>query len=77
MARPDSTPTLATITVPTLFVHGDEDVIVGAAEMRRMQESVPGARLETVDGAGHACNVERPAAFNHLLVDFLASLPRG
>jgi len=73
-ARPDSTPTLSTITVPTLFIAGAQDVIVPAAEMRAMHEQVAGSAFEVIAGAGHACNFERPAAFNHLLGEFLVGL---
>jgi 3-oxoadipate enol-lactonase len=73
-ARPDSTPTLPTITVPTLFVSGAQDVIVPSAEMRAMQALVRGSAIEVIAGTGHACNFERPAAFNHLMGDFLGAL---
>ena len=72
--RPDATATLATITVPTLIVVGDEDVLTPAAESRAMHAAIAGSRLEIVSGAGHLSNVERPAAFNHVLGEFLASL---
>ena len=74
MARPDSTSDLATIDVPTLVVVGDEDALTPPAEARRLHEGIRGSRLEIVAGAGHVSNLERPAAVNHLLRDFLASL---
>lgn len=75
MARPDSTPTLPSITVPVLIVVGDEDVLTPAAESRAMHAAIPGSRLEVIARAGHASNVERPAAFTRVLCDFLESLP--
>jgi 3-oxoadipate enol-lactonase len=72
--RPDSTDTLATIDVPTLIVVGDEDVITPATESRAMHDAIHGSQLEVVRGAGHLTNVERPAAFNHVLNEFLASV---
>ena len=74
MARPDSTPTLATIDVPTLVVAGGEDVIAPEREMRAMHAAIPRSRFEVIAGAGHLSNLERPAAFNHVLSEFLASL---
>jgi len=74
MTRADSTPTCATITVPTLVIVGDEDVITPAKEMRRMQESIPGSSLEVLRQAGHLSNLERPAAFNTVVSEFLATL---
>ena len=77
MARPDSTPDLATIDVPTLVVVGDEDVLTPPRESHALHEGIRGSRLELLAGAGHASAVERPAAFNLVLRDFLAALPAG
>lgn len=74
MARPDSTPTLAEIDVPTLVVAGDEDVLAPPAEARAMQAAIRGSRLEVIAGAGHLSNFERPAAFNHVTGEFLSAL---
>jgi pimeloyl-ACP methyl ester carboxylesterase len=72
--RPDSTPTLPTISVPTLVVAGDEDVLSPPKELRLMHRSIPGSRLEVLAGAGHLSSVERPAAFNIVLGEFLFAL---
>jgi 3-oxoadipate enol-lactonase len=72
--RPDATATLATITVPTLIVVGEDDVLTPVSEARAMHAAIPASRLEIVVGAGHLPNVERPAAFNHILSEFLGSL---
>ena len=74
MQRPDSTPTLATITVPTLVIVGDEDVPTPVKDARAMHQGIPGSRLEIVAGAGHLANLERPAAFNHLMTEFVGAL---
>lgn len=74
LARPDSTATCATIDVPTLIVAGDEDVLTGPKEAARLAESIQGSRMEILKGAGHLTNVEKPAAFNTVLSEFLASL---
>lgn len=72
--RPDSTPLLSGIDVPTLVVSGAEDTLVLPDEMRAMATAVRGSRFESITGAGHACRYERPAAFNHVVAEFLASL---
>jgi len=72
--RPDSTPTLATIDVPTLIIVGDEDVLTPPQEARAMHALIAGSRLEILEGAGHVSNVERPAAFNHVASEFLGVL---
>ena len=74
MQRPDSTPDLATITVPTLVMVGEEDALTKPAEAKAIADAIRGARLEVLAQAGHAASVERPAAFNHLMAEFVASL---
>lgn len=74
IARPDSTPDLATITVPTLVMAGRDDVLIRPNEARAMQQAVPGSRIEILGEAGHLCNVESPTAFNDALGDFLTSI---
>jgi pimeloyl-ACP methyl ester carboxylesterase len=74
MDRPDSTATLATIDVPTLVVCGDEDALTPPKDAAKLADSIRGSRLEVLQGAGHLSNVERPAAFNTVLSEFLASL---
>ncbi|MEP6690960.1 MAG: alpha/beta fold hydrolase [Gemmatimonadaceae bacterium] len=73
-SRPDSTPTLATIDVPTLIVVGEEDVLTPVADSRALHASIAGSRLEILKGAGHVSNAERPAAFNHVLGEFMHEL---
>lgn len=75
IARPDSTPTLPTIDVPTLIVAGGEDDIIAPAESTRMHAAIGGSRLEVLADAGHLCNMERPAAFTHVTSEFLSLLP--
>jgi len=74
IARPDSTPDLAGITVPTLVIAGREDALIPVEEAETLAAAIPHGQLELLAGAGHLCNIERPAAFNHLLGEFLASL---
>lgn len=72
--RPDSTPTLATISVPTLIVVGEEDALTPPREARLLQQGIAGSRIELVAGAGHVSNAERPGTFNHVLSEFVISL---
>jgi pimeloyl-ACP methyl ester carboxylesterase len=41
------------IDVPTLVLAGSKDAIVSASRQKLLAESIPGARLEVVEGAGH------------------------
>ncbi len=74
IARPDSTAMLGAINVPTLVIGGDEDVIVRPRDVRAMQEAIPSSRIEIFNQAGHLSSVERPAAFNTVLSEFVSSL---
>ena len=70
-ARADSLSTLATISVPTLVIVGEHDVLTPPDESRRIAESIPGARLVTIDQAGHMSNLENAEAFNEAMLGFL------
>ena len=74
--RPDSTPTLAAISCPTLVVVGAEDGLTPPAESRKMAAAVKGAKLVEVPGAGHLPNIESPEAYNQALLGFLDGLPQ-
>jgi len=72
--RPDSTPLLATIAVPTLIVVGEEDALTPPADSERMHRAIRGARLERLPRAGHLSNLETPDAFNAAVSKFLSML---
>src|SRR5688572_26995403 len=74
MHRPDSTPLLPKISVPTLVITGEEDELIPVDESRAMAKAIPGATLVIVPRAGHLANLEQPEAFNNALHDFLAKL---
>lgn len=68
----------AEVTVPTLFVGGEEDPVIklaGDAPFERMRAKVKDLRgLSLLPGAGHFIQQERPELLNPLLVEFLRSL---
>ncbi len=72
--RPDSTPTLAEIDVPTLIIHGADDQIVPLAEAQAMHEAIKGSKLVVIENAGHLPNLEQPDAFNDAVIDFLEEI---
>lgn len=73
-ARPDSTPILATVDVPTLVVVGTEDVITPVSTARAMAALIPAARLVAVPAAGHLSAMEAPEEFNAAVRVLLADL---
>ena len=53
VASGDRSAALATITAPTLVIHGTRDPMVRPSGGRATAKAIPGARLMTVDGMGH------------------------
>ena len=74
--RVDSTPTLATITCPTIVVVGAEDTLTPVPESEKMVAAIKGAKLAKIPGAGHLPNIENPAEFDRVLMEFAAGLPK-
>jgi pimeloyl-ACP methyl ester carboxylesterase len=66
-------PELSRLTVPTLWVRGDQDSLVGADELTAAAAAAPGSRLVTVADAGHIVTYDQPDEFTRLARDFLAS----
>ncbi|RMH05096.1 MAG: alpha/beta fold hydrolase [Nitrospirae bacterium] len=75
--RPDSTALLREITCPTLVIVGEEDIATPPAEVKRMADQIPGARLEVIPSAGHASNLEQPERFNQALLSFLQTMGKS
>ncbi len=59
------------VKVPTLVIWGAEDRLVPPIYAEDFLRHIPGARIETVDKAGHAPHLEQPAAVAGLVRDFL------
>jgi pimeloyl-ACP methyl ester carboxylesterase len=72
--RPDATPGLAAVAVPTLVLVGADDTLTPPALARALADGIRGAQLVTLDGAGHISNLEQPEAFNGALRGFLGGL---
>jgi pimeloyl-ACP methyl ester carboxylesterase len=49
------------IRVPVLLIWGENDRIYGLPQAERLRHAIPGARLHSLPGAGHALALERPA----------------
>jgi pimeloyl-ACP methyl ester carboxylesterase len=61
------------VTAPTLLVWGKDDRLVPPVYADEFARRIPGARLHTVDGAGHAPHVEQPEAVARTLREFLSA----
>jgi len=63
---------LPEIACPTLVVWGDRDRLVPLRDADVFVELIPDARKVVFQDTGHMSMLERPAAFNELLEEFLA-----
>ena len=64
---------VAKVTVPTLVIHGDSDLIVPfEASGKRSAELIEGAQLVVIEGGPHGINASHADEFNAALVKFLA-----
>jgi pimeloyl-ACP methyl ester carboxylesterase len=64
---------LPTIGVPSLVLVGANDApFLGASDY--MAAKIPGARKVVIPDAGHAANIDQPAAFNEAVLGFLGEL---
>ena len=71
MARPDSAPLLPSITVPTLVVVGEEDVLTPPPNAEALARGIRGSRLVRIPKAGHLSSFERADLFTAELTGFL------
>ena len=62
---------LPSVQVPTLVVCGADDEGTPPAGNKRIAELIPGGRYEEIDQARHFVNVERPEAFNRIMLSWL------
>jgi pimeloyl-ACP methyl ester carboxylesterase len=73
LERPDFTDDLADVDVPTLVVHGEEDVALEPDRSDGLVEALD-ARRELIPGAGHSSNLERPDPVNAAIREFLGGV---
>jgi 3-oxoadipate enol-lactonase len=60
------------IEAPALVVHGDADVIVPAENGRALASRLRNGRYVELRGRGHNVQLEDPATFNRLVLEFFA-----
>ena len=73
--RPDLTPILSTIAVPTLVLWGEDDQLIPPAQSHAMVARVRGGSGLGIPGAGHLPSLETPESFARPLGSFVARLP--
>jgi pimeloyl-ACP methyl ester carboxylesterase len=71
LERPDSRPDLAGISIPTLILVGDQDLITPVDAAREMHQGIAGSRFAIVPDSGHLSPIEAPDAVNAAMADWL------
>ena len=74
LARPDSSAMLSNLDVPGLVIHGEHDQIIPLEAAQEMAAALPNGSIEVMKGTGHLLNMEQPAEFNQIVLDWLAGL---
>jgi 3-oxoadipate enol-lactonase len=67
---------LARIATPTLVVAAGDDLLTPPAEAETIAAAIPGARLQGIEGSGHAVSIERATAVTRAIVDHVATHSR-
>jgi 3-oxoadipate enol-lactonase len=73
--EPPAITRLAEIHVPTLFIVGEYDVPEKIDLVGQLAEEIALARQIVIPNAAHIVNMEQPAEFNRMVLDFLAHIP--
>ncbi len=63
---------IAALAMPVLAIAGAKDTGWRRRVAQFIAATAPMGNLVVIDGAGHLCNLDNPAAFNAFLSDFLA-----
>jgi 3-oxoadipate enol-lactonase len=62
----------ARIRCPALVIAGSDDEVTSPAMSAELSASISGARLQVIDSCAHIACAQAPAAFNAVLLPFLA-----
>ena len=62
---------LGTLTMPTLVIVGNQDILTPRGDSEELAESIPFAELAVISGAAHGLMIEHASTFNKVLLDFL------
>lgn len=73
----DHLPDLPRLRVPSLWVRGDIDPLVGHEELAAAAAAAPGGRLTTIRDAGHIVTYDQPEETSALVRGFLAEVRGG
>ena len=69
----DRRPSLASLTVPSVLIHGEDDMVAPPV-MRAAYRASTGGEIVTIPGAGHFAFVEQPETYVDVVTRFLGTL---
>jgi 3-oxoadipate enol-lactonase len=72
--RTDTTDGLSKISVPTLILVGEHDIVTPPSAANIMRDRIPNSKLHLIENAAHMSNLENPGMFNERLTKFLNGL---
>jgi pimeloyl-ACP methyl ester carboxylesterase len=76
-AEADLRDMLATVTIPTLLLHGDRDVRAPRDVVNALHAAIPQSKMVVLPGVGHVSPVEAPELFNRAVRGFLQQSAGG
>ena len=71
LRRTDLRPKLSQISIPTMGMYGDRDIIVDPRQWQVMRAGIPTSRIERFPKAGHFIMLDEPQNFMSKLKDYL------
>lgn len=66
--------TIQTLSIPTLVVCGDQDMLTPVKYSQYLAEKIQSSRLEIIKDCGHMLMLEKSDSFNQILAQFLSEL---
>lgn len=71
--RPDRTPGLSSIKVPTLIITGSADIVIPPSESEAMHQVISHSALVNIPDAGHLANLDNTDAYNEAVRAFVVN----
>lgn len=62
---------LSKIEMPVLIIWGSKDRVIDISKGRKYHDLISGSKMQTIDGAGHAAYLDKPAQFFNMIKEFL------
>lgn len=59
------------LKAPTLIIRGSKDITLGKTSMDTLHQAIPHSETVIIEGAGHACYIDKPNEFHKTLLKFL------